>query len=187
MMTVRRTRQAQSPRASEDRLAFRSTNRSTCGPYPMSKPFLVYGATGYTGKLLTLAARERKLSPILCGRNEEKLRSLASSFDLEFRTAALEDANQLDRAIKGVSVVLNAAGPFSATTSRLVDACIRRGVHYLDISGEVAAIEEAARRGPDAKARRLMIMPGVGFDVVPSDCIAAHVSRRSKKPARLFI
>jgi short subunit dehydrogenase-like uncharacterized protein len=153
----------------------------------MSEPLLLYGATGFTGKLLARAACDRGIAPVLCARNEEKLRKLACELGLEFRVAGLDDLPRLDRALDGIRVVLNAAGPFASTASPFIDACIRKEIHYLDVTGEVAVIDMASRKGPRAKSRGIMVMPAVGFDVVSSDCLAAHVVRRSKGARRLFV
>ncbi len=148
---------------------------------------LIYGATGYTGALLARAARDRGIRPVLAGRNGDKLRALANDLNLDFRIANLESPERLDEALRGMVVVLNAAGPFSLTSSPLIDACLRGGAHYLDISGEVLTIEAAASRGAEAKKRGLMLMAGVGFDVVPSDCLLSHVTRRISRPKRIFL
>ena len=60
----------------------------------------------------------------------------------------------------------------------MVEACLRLGKHYLDITGEIAVFEAMARRDEAAKKSGVMIMPGVGFDVVPSDCLALHLKNR---------
>jgi short subunit dehydrogenase-like uncharacterized protein len=153
----------------------------------MNDGTLIYGATGYTGKLLAREARRGGMAPVLCGRNEEKLRLLASELRLEFRTVRLDDRERLDRTFEGIRAIVNAAGPFSLTASPLIDACLRTGVHYLDVTGEVAVIDMASRRDRDAKRRKIMVMPAVGFDVVPSDCLAAHVRSRARTARRLFI
>lgn len=75
-------------------------------------------------------------------------------------------------------MVLNLAGPFSATSRPVADACLRNRVHYLDITGEIEVFESLAARDAEARARGVMLLPGVGFDVVPSDCLAAHLKRR---------
>ncbi|HEX8433868.1 saccharopine dehydrogenase family protein [Archangium sp.] len=154
---------------------------------PTSHPFLIYGATGYTGRLLARAAKERGLRPILCGRDEPRLAALASDLALEYRVARLERDADLDEALRGIQVVLHAAGPFSSTFAPMVDACLRAGAHYLDLSGEVAAIEGVFQRDAAARQRGVMLMPGVGFDVVPSDCLALHLSRRMRGARRLVL
>ena len=144
----------------------------------MSDPLLVYGATGYSGRLITGAAAELGLRPVLGGRDGARLASLAAGFDLDYRVAPLSDPDRLDALLRDVRVVLHAAGPFSATSRPVLDACMRTGTHYLDITGEVPVIEALAGRDAEARKRGIMIMPGVGFDVVAGDCLAAHVARR---------
>jgi short subunit dehydrogenase-like uncharacterized protein len=140
---------------------------------------LIYGATGFSGRLLAREAVRRGLQPILAGRNDEKLARIGGATGLRSRAFALDEPRAFERALAGVSVVLNAAGPFSATAGPLVTACIRHGVHYLDLTGETRVIEAAAQQDRYARATGTMIMPAVGFDVVPSDCLAAHVCRRA--------
>src|SRR4029450_5888511 len=89
-----------------------------------------------------------------------------------------KDPAALDAALQGVTAVLHCAGPFSATARPMVEACLRRRVHYLDITGEIGAFERLAARGEEAARAGVMLLPGVGFDVVPSDCLAAHLKRR---------
>lgn len=153
----------------------------------MSDPLLIYGATGYTGRLITTAAVELGLRPVLCGRNEAKLEAAAAPLGLEYRVASLTEPDRLATALCGIEVVLHAAGPFSSTSRPMIDACLGAGTHYLDIAGEVPVVEDLVRRDADARARRIMIMPAVGFDVVPSDCLAAHVARRLPTASRLVI
>lgn len=151
----------------------------------MSEPFLIYGATGYTARLLARAAITRGFRPILCGRSEARVAAVADSLGLPYRVAALDGG--LADAIGDVKVVVNAAGPFEGTFGPVVDACLAKGAHYLDISGEIPAIEGVARRGAEARARGVMLMPAVGFDVVPSDCLALHVTRRLRSATSLRI
>jgi short subunit dehydrogenase-like uncharacterized protein len=151
----------------------------------MSDPLLVYGATGYSGRLMLEAAVARGLRPIVAGRDPAKVRRLADRLGLEHRVARLSDAAALDAALEGVRVVLHAAGPYAETGPPMVDACLRAGAHYLDIAGEIPVIEAFARRHGEARRRGVMLMPSVGFDVVPSDCLAAHVARRLPGARRL--
>ena len=153
----------------------------------MAEPLIIYGATGYSGRLLTSAAVERGLLPVLCGRNAAKLASLAQQHGLEHRVAAVTDAQDLAWAFAGATVVVNAAGPFSKTAGPVLDACLAVGAHYLDITAEVPVIEAIAARHAAIAARGLMAMPAIGFDVVPTDCLAAHVARRLPQARRLAI
>jgi short subunit dehydrogenase-like uncharacterized protein len=144
----------------------------------MKDAILIYGATGYTGKLIADAAVRRGARPILAGRNLEKVKTVARSHGLDARAFDLRDPGRIDAAIGDVAAVLCAAGPFSATSRPVVDACLRNRVHYLDITGEIDVFEALAARDAEAKARGVTLLPGVGFDVVPSDCLAAHLKRR---------
>jgi short subunit dehydrogenase-like uncharacterized protein len=139
---------------------------------------MVYGATGFTGRLITLGLRAQGVSPVLGGRNRSKLRELGRRLDLDWRAAPLDDPGQLDAALADVDVVLHTAGPFSHTARPMVEACLRTGTHYLDVAGEAPPIESLAKHDAEARRCGIMIMPAVGFDVVPSDCLAAHVARR---------
>jgi short subunit dehydrogenase-like uncharacterized protein len=140
--------------------------------------FMIYGATGYTGKLVAKAAHEAGLKPLLAGRNEAKLKAVAEPLGFAYRAFELDDSKALDSALREVDLVLHVAGPFSRTSKQMVDGCLRTGRHYLDITGEIAVLGACAARDEEAKNRNIMIMPGVGFDVVPSDCLAAHMKAR---------
>lgn len=144
----------------------------------MKKSIIVYGATGYTGKLVAEAAKKQGLNVILSGRNGGKLLEVAGPLGYEARTAHLEDAASLDALLKDAAVVVHIAGPFSVTSQPMVDACLRTGTHYLDITGEIVVFEACAARDQEAKRAGVMLLPGAGFDVVPSDCLAAHVAAK---------
>jgi len=139
---------------------------------------LIYGATGYTGKLAARVAREQGLKPILAGRNQGKVRAVAEPLGLAWRAFDLTNRARLDVAMNDVAVVLCMAGPFSATSRPMADACIRSRVHYLDITGEIDIFEALGARNTEATEAGVMFLPGVGFDVAPSDCLAAHLKRR---------
>jgi short subunit dehydrogenase-like uncharacterized protein len=143
-----------------------------------STPLLIYGANGYTGALIARLAVERGLRPVLAGRSRAGLTAVATPLGLEQRVFALEDAAALDAGLAGVRVMLHCAGPFTHTARQMVDACLRTHTHYLDITGEIAVFEALAARDAEARAAGVMLLPGVGFDVVPSDCLAAHLKRR---------
>ncbi len=139
---------------------------------------LLYGAYGYTGELITRLVVEQNLKPTLAGRSEHKLAPLADSTGLPSLVLALDDPATLDAALADFDVVLHCAGPFSRTSKPMVDACLRTKTHYLDITGEIPVFEACAARSAEAKAAGVMLMPGVGFDVVPSDCLAQHLKSR---------
>lgn len=140
--------------------------------------FLLYGATGYTGQLIAEYAASFGLKPILAGRSEAKVKALAESLGLEYRVFDLADTAALDAALKETPVVLHAAGPFMFTAKPMLEACLRTGTHYLDITGEIAVFEMAARMDKKAREAGIMLLPGAGFDVVPTDCLALHLKNR---------
>ncbi|HEU5056542.1 MAG TPA: saccharopine dehydrogenase NADP-binding domain-containing protein [Kofleriaceae bacterium] len=137
---------------------------------------MIYGANGYTGQIVAEAAAARGDRPLLAGRREEAVRALADKLGCPHRVFDLDGdvAEQLD----GVSLVLHCAGPFSRTSKPMVDACLARGVHYLDITGEIPVFEACHARTDEAKRAGVVVMPGVGFDVVPSDCLAASLAKK---------
>lgn len=144
----------------------------------MFDAFLIYGANGYTGELITRFAAERSLKPIIAGRKENAIKALAEKHGLEFRVFALDEKEKLDAALNEVAMVLHCAGPFSLTSKPMVEACLRNKKHYTDITGEISVFESCAALDKKAKDAGIMIMPGVGFDVVPSDCLAVHLKNR---------
>lgn len=137
---------------------------------------LVYGATGYTGRLIVARALALGLQPVLAGRDEATLRAQAAPLGLEHRVAALHRPTALDAMLHGMAVVLHAAGPFSHTALPMATACVRNGVHYLDVTGELPVFERLHALHDLAVACGVMLMPGVGFAVVPSDCLAADLA-----------
>lgn len=146
---------------------------------------LIYGATGYTGELCAERAVAVGLRPIVAGRSATKARALGERLKLDWRAFPLDDPAKLRDALAGVRAVLNVAGPFSATARPMADACVARGVHYVDVTGEIDVFEALAIRDGEARGRGIALLPGAGFDVVPSDCLAAHVVRRLPGARRL--
>lgn len=153
----------------------------------MAFTFLLYGATGYVGEVAARVALEYGLRPILAGRDAVNLRRQAAELGVEYRVSGLDDPNILDQALKDVSVVLHCAGPYLNTSKPMVDACLRTGVHYLDLTGEIPVYEALAARDTEARARGIMLLPGVGFDVVPTDCLAVHLKDRLQSATRLTL
>jgi len=152
-----------------------------------SASFLLYGANGYTGALVARMAARLGLNPILAGRDRGSIVQLATELELEHRAFALDDASAVEANLKDVPVILHCAGPFSRTSQPMVDACLRTQTHYLDITGEIAVFESLAARDAEARGAGVMLLPGVGFDVVPSDCLAAHLKRRLPAATKLTL
>jgi short subunit dehydrogenase-like uncharacterized protein len=129
--------------------------------------WMIYGAYGYTGELIAREARTRGLTPILAGRDAPRIAALAAALDMPHRAFPL-DAPQID----GVALVLNCAGPFSATAAPMMRACLAARAHYLDITGEIDVFEYAQTLSAAAREAGVVLCPGVGFDVIPTDCVA---------------
>ena len=142
------------------------------------KNFLIYGSYGYTGNLIVEQAVKEGLKPLLAGRDEKQLRAQAEKFGLEYRPFSIEDSAALDSALLEVDAVLHCAGPFVLTFRQMAEACIRTKRHYVDISGEIEGFEALAAMDEEAQRAGIMLLPGGGFDVVPSDCLIAHVAEK---------
>jgi short subunit dehydrogenase-like uncharacterized protein len=139
---------------------------------------MIYGAYGYTGQLIARQALARGHRPLLAGRDEAKLAPLARELDLPCVSVALEDRAALLGALGRVAAVCHAAGPFIHTCEPMLAACLEARVSYLDITGELPVIESVFERHTQAEQRGIALIPGVGFDVVPSDCLARFVAER---------
>ncbi|MBE9549735.1 MAG: saccharopine dehydrogenase NADP-binding domain-containing protein [Proteobacteria bacterium] len=153
----------------------------------MNSQWLIYGAYGYTGELISRLACERGLQPVLAGRNEKRTRELAESLGLSWRCFDLDDDLAVKAGIRGCRLVLHCAGPFSATSEPMLNACLAEGAHYLDITGEVDVFAAAHKRDDEARKRDVVVIPGVGFDVVPTDCLAAALVHELPSATRLTL
>lgn len=150
---------------------------------------LVYGAYGYTGKLICEHLREIGQRYTVAGRNDAKTKEIAEEFAVHYKVFSLDNAAEAEKALEDVSVVLHCAGPYSVTSKPMLDACIKTKTHYLDITGEYTVIEAVAARDAEIRAAGILAMPSVGMDVVPSDCISAYVANKlpSATDLKLFI
>ncbi|GAB3641842.1 saccharopine dehydrogenase family protein [Spirosoma arcticum] len=158
-------------------------NSPTTTPYdgpPCDGPpnFLLYGANGYTAQLIINRANSFGLTPVLAGRSAAKIKLLAEKHALTYRVADLNDSSALDALLLDIPVVLHCAGPFSQTAAPMQQACLRTGTHYLDITGEIAVFEHGMTLHSEAIRQNVMFMSGVGFDVVPTDCMARYLHDR---------
>ena len=138
--------------------------------------WMLYGAAGYTGALIAQHACERGHRPVLAGRTAPAVAALAGQLGLPHQAVALDDESALNAALAGVDLVLNAAGPFLHTAAPLAKACLSAGVHYLDIGNELQVFAALYDLDHRAQQAGVTIMPGVGFGVVATNCLARHVS-----------
>jgi short subunit dehydrogenase-like uncharacterized protein len=148
---------------------------------------MIYGANGYTGELIAREARARGLNAILAGRTAAKLDPLAAELALPSRAFALTSPASCQSGLAGVTVLLNCAGPFSRTAAPLMAACLATNTHYLDITGEIPILESAHDHHLAAQAANIVICPGAGFDVVPSDCLAAQLKSALPDATELWL
>jgi short subunit dehydrogenase-like uncharacterized protein len=130
-----------------------------------SRPVVVYGAYGHTGRFVTAELCRRGLVPILSGRDPEKLAAFGAEHpDLELRPASIDDPQSLERAFTGAAAVINCAGPFLDTARPVAAAAVRAGVHYLDVAPEQAAVQAIYRQHADsARAAGVAVVPAMAF------------------------
>ncbi|MEM7134489.1 MAG: saccharopine dehydrogenase NADP-binding domain-containing protein [Chloroflexota bacterium] len=147
---------------------------------------IIYGATGYMGKLCAKRMRQEGLQPILAARSN-RVQTLAQELDCKSVVFGLDDAIAIERALAGVALMVNLAGPFALTQKPLIEACLAQGVHYIDIAGEVNEMESAFVFDEAAKEKGIMLMPGSGFGVVPTDIVAAMAKELLPDATRLTI
>ncbi|HEX9300858.1 MAG TPA: saccharopine dehydrogenase NADP-binding domain-containing protein [Casimicrobiaceae bacterium] len=133
---------------------------------------MIYGANGYTGRLVAREAKRQGLSPIVAGRDAAAIKELADELVLPWRAFSLMDTSATRHALADVAVVANCAGPFSATSAPMIAACLESRTHYVDITGEIDVFIAAERLHAKARAAGIVVCPGVGFDVIPTDCVA---------------
>lgn len=151
------------------------------------KGWMIYGANGYTDELIAREAVRRGEKPVLAGRSLAKIQPLAQELDLEARAFALEDGVEAAKQLNGCTLVMHCAGPFSVTARPMMEACLQAGVHYLDITGEIAVFEMAQSLGARARQAGIVICSGVGFDVIPTDCLAAVLSQKMPDATHLAL
>ncbi|MAM59368.1 MAG: hypothetical protein CMN25_18815 [Salinicola sp.] len=149
------------------------------------KKLLIYGATGYTGRMAAARAKALGLDFEIAGRNQQRLTALAEQLGVPSRV--FEAVDGAAKALAGIDVLLNVAGPFAQTAEPLMRACLEAGVDYLDITAEINVYRLAERLGAEAVEACVMLLPGVGWDVVPTDCLAVHVAQRVQEPRSLRV
>lgn len=148
---------------------------------------MIYGANGFTGELIAREAKRRGLRPILAGRNRESIERLAGELQLPYQVFSLDDVKKAAHELSGICLVLHCAGPFSATSAPMIEACLMAGAHYLDITGEISVFEHAHAQHARAEQAGIVLCPGVGFDVIPTDCIARALKQALPDATRLAL
>ncbi len=143
----------------------------------LDKNWMIYGATGYSGQLIVERAVKVGMKPVVAGRSQSKVEALAKQHGLDYRVFSIDMLRESDALIGQMDLVLNCAGPFSQTAEVVIQACLKQQAHYIDITGEIDVFEYAASLDDAAENRSVVLCPGVGFDVIPTDCVAAKLKK----------
>ncbi len=139
---------------------------------------IVYGSYGYTGKLIVQECLSRNLDVILSGRNPDALRKQSKQTNYSYEIVDIGDSKALKNLLSKGKVVIHCGGPFQYTAQAMASACLETKTHYTDITGESAVFEMLSKLDDEGKKAGITIMPGTGFDVVPSDCLALHLKNK---------
>lgn len=143
-----------------------------------NQTIIVYGSYGYTGKLIVQECKSKNLNVILSGRNKDALQKQSEESGYPFEVLEVSDTTALKNLLSKGAVVIHCGGPFQYTAKAMADACLETKTHYTDITGEYQVFELLSGYDQKGKAAGITIMPGTGFDVVPSDCLALHLKNR---------
>ncbi|HEX8892042.1 MAG TPA: saccharopine dehydrogenase NADP-binding domain-containing protein [Terriglobales bacterium] len=148
---------------------------------------LLYGAYGYTGRLTAELAAARKLDIVLAGRNLRALSDLGNHLGLPTRVIRLDNPEQLSDALKDIACVVHVAGPFAITSAPMLDACLATKTNYIDVTGEIEVFQAVWSRKREIERAGITVIPGAGFDVVPTDNLAGYVASKLEQPSSLLI
>jgi short subunit dehydrogenase-like uncharacterized protein len=152
-----------------------------------SPVIILYGSYGYTGRLIAQVCRSKNLQIILSGRDRHALETQSRETGYPFETVSLDDGEALMRLLLNGRLVIHCAGPFQYTAITMAKMCIQTRTHYTDITGEHQVFEALAACDVQAKNAGVMILPGTGFDVVPSDCLALHLKNKLPSASHLVL
>lgn len=141
----------------------------------MKNKIILYGANGYTGKLIAQKAKQDNIDITLAGRNESSIVRMAEELGFKSICFSLENVKENPELLSPFDILINCAGPFSLTAETMMKACLHSHCHYLDITGEISIFEMGYDLHQAGKDKGIIICPGVGFDVIPTDCLAARL------------
>ncbi len=137
--------------------------------------WMIYGANGFTGRLVAREAMALGERPLLAGRSAEKVRRVAEELGLPWVAFDLGDRAAAVAALRGVELALLAAGPFDGLAQPMMDACIEAGTHYCDLDNELPVFRAAEERDARARERGVAIVPGVGFGTIATGSLVKRV------------
>ncbi|MCX7876790.1 MAG: saccharopine dehydrogenase NADP-binding domain-containing protein [Melioribacteraceae bacterium] len=139
---------------------------------------LIYGANGYSAKLILNELLKFNIKPILAGRNKKEIIEIAENYKLDYKIFDLENFELIVENLKGIHTLINCAGPFIFTAKELIEACLITKTNYLDITGEIPVLSLAYKYSEKAKENNITILPAVGFDIIPTDCLAKKLKEK---------
>lgn len=151
------------------------------------KLLMIYGANGYTGKLIVKEAVSKGFKPIIAGRNKTAIEQLAKEYSLKSRAFSLDELSCVEQNLSDIFLVIHCAGPFSSTAKPMIQGCLASKTHYTDITGEIAVFELAQSLNDKAKQADIILCPGVGFDVIPTDCLASMLKDKMPDATHLVL
>jgi len=144
------------------------------------KPVVLYGANGFSGRLVAEYLREYNVPFVAAGRSRARIQEVMNHVP-GIETASYEIAEtggsveELAKLFTGAKVVCNTVGPFLYNGPRVIEACLKAGCHYIDISGEQAWLREVAEKWGEKFLRSgLLAAPATAYMSATSD-IAAHI------------
>ncbi len=144
----------------------------------MQKKWMIYGAYGFTGSLLAKIAADKGFKPVLAGRDALKTKRLALSLGLDFKVFSLDEDSIIEKNLKDIDLLYNLAGPYCKTAPTMVEACLRTKTHYMDLTGDIEIYDFLYSLDKVAIENEILIMPGVGFNVIATECVAAHTVQK---------
>ncbi len=137
---------------------------------------LIYGANGYTGKLIVDKAINFDYDITIAGRSVKSIYEMGKEYNLPYLSFSPIEIESNPKILKEFDIMLNCAGPFSQTAKPIIDACLKSNTHYLDITGEIDIFRLGKSYHQKAIDSNVIICPGVGFDVIPTDCLASRLN-----------
>ncbi|KAI8951840.1 Saccharopine dehydrogenase-domain-containing protein [Xylaria longipes] len=148
---------------------------------------MIYGATGYTGRIACQHAKSLDLQFVLGGRSQGKLAELAAQLTAPYMVFSVDNPDDIALALKDIKVLLNCAGPFGETAGPLMATCIEKGVHYLDFSAELYSYQLAGKLDEKARRSGVMLLPGCGGSVSMLGCLVLHALRSEEQAVSIDV
>lgn len=149
----------------------------------MAPRIVVFGASGYTGRLVVASLLARGVDPVLAGRSAASLQPLAAPNGLTYRTADATDPSTVRALVVAGDVLVSTVGPFSRYGYAAAAAAADAGAHYVDSTGEVDFVQQLQEQFSDrAAANGATMVPAFGYDYVPESWPARWQRRQQAHP-----